>query len=178
MNDHSNEQEARTTSEADPLEALAGIRRTAPPGFVDRVMSRLPDGTPRRGWGLFLHHLWPDDGRWLAPALAGACAALLLSVTATLLLRPATSASVVVHFALHAPGAQTVELLGDFTGWENGRIRLRGPDGSGHWTADVELPAGRHEYIFLVDGRQWITDPQADIRRPDGFGRENAVMDL
>jgi 1,4-alpha-glucan branching enzyme len=103
---------------------------------------------------------------------------MILAVSVPLLSRPAPSDSITVHFALHAPGAQTVELLGDFTGWETGRIRLRGPDGSGHWTADVELPAGRHEYIFLVDDRQWVTDPQADVRRPDGFGRENAVMDL
>ncbi len=168
----------RIPPDNDPLVALAGVRRRAPPGFVAGVMARLPaSATDRVGWTVW-RRLWPEDGRWLAPALTGACAAMVLAVSMPLLSPPAPPDSITVHFALHAPGAQTVELLGDFTGWDTGRIRLRGPDGSGHWTAEVELPAGRHEYIFLVDGRHWVTDPQADVRRPDGFGRENAVMDL
>lgn len=178
MNTNPSDHEPRPPHPEDPLDALAALRRPAPPGFTGRVMARLPAGAPARDWRAAWRLLWPEDGRWMAPALAGACAALALAVAAVLVLRPAPTDGITVHFALHAPGATTVELLGDFTGWEAGRIRLRGPDGSGHWTADIELPAGRHEYIFLVDGRQWITDPGADIRRPDGFGRENAVMDL
>lgn len=178
MNAQAMKNATRTPPGDDPLVALAGLRRRAPPGFVTGVMARLPEPDAGAGWRAVWRRLWPEDGRWLAPALAGACAAMILAVSVPLLSRPASSDSITVHFALHAPGAQTVELLGDFTGWETGRIRLRGPDGSGHWTADVELPAGRHEYIFLVDDRQWVTDPQADVRRPDGFGRENAVMDL
>ena len=178
MNSNPDASDRRPQSPADPLEALAALRRPAPTDFVGRVMARLPDEPPARGWRTAWRRLWPEDGRWLAPAFAGALAALVAALVSVYLLQPAPTDRVTVHFALHAPGARTVELLGDFTGWETGRIRLRGPDGSGHWTADVDLPAGRHEYIFLVDGRQWITDPGADVRRPDGFGRENAVMDL
>ena len=83
-----------------------------------------------------------------------------------------------VHFQIHAPGAQRVELVGDFNNWTPGAIRLHGPDASGHWTADVELPEGRYEYQFLVNGKTWVTDPNAATHRPDGFGRENAVMDV
>ena len=83
-----------------------------------------------------------------------------------------------VHFELHAPDAETVELVGTFTDWQTGRLRLAGPDASGHWTADMDLPAGRYEYGFLVNGRQWLVDSNAVLRRDDGFGRENAVLAL
>ncbi len=85
---------------------------------------------------------------------------------------------VTVHFELHAPGAEQVELLGDFNSWKTGDIVLAGPDASGHWTAAVQLPEGRHEYIFLVDGERWIADPKASTIRPDGFGHVNAVIQV
>jgi hypothetical protein len=40
----------------------------------------------------------------------------------------------------------------------------------------VELPEGRHEYIFLVDGKRWVTDPRGASHRPDGFGQVNTVI--
>lgn len=162
---------------SDPLDGLRSLRVNAPPEFARRVMAALPDGPDASLAGLF-RRLWPEGGRWLLPALAGAAAMFLI---VTLPMRPARDGepeTVSVRFELHAPAAQSVELLGDFTGWRAGAIRLTGPDASGHWTADVQLPAGRHEYIFLVDGRQWQTDPRAEIRRADGFGRENAIVDL
>lgn len=161
----------------DPLLELRHLRVNAPADFTRRVMAALPD-QPAPGWTAPIARLWPTDGRWWMPALAGAAAALLLAGSLQLLPRPTSRETLAVHFELHAPSAQTVELLGDFTGWKAGAIQLAGPDASGHWTADVKLPTGRHEYIFLVDGRQWQTDPRAAIRRADGFGRENAIVDL
>lgn len=177
MNDRNRITETDGVPPSDPLDALASMRRPAPPGFARRVMARLPERAGVRrvaGW----RRWWPDGGRWLAPALAGACAALLVIVAVPSLRQAPAGDRLAVHFELHAPGARTVELVGDFTGWQTGRIHLRGPDASGHWTADVDLPQGRHEYIFLVNGQEWVADPLAEILRPDGFGRENAVMDL
>lgn len=161
----------------DELDALRNLRASAPPDFSRRVMAALPEQPDRSALRPLLR-LWPDGGRWWLPALAGAAAALLAVASFRLALQRAEPDRVAVHFELHAPSAQSVELLGDFTGWKAGAIRLSGPDASGHWTADVKLPAGRHEYIFLVDGRQWQTDPRAELRRADGFGRENAVVEL
>lgn len=162
---------------ADPLDALKNLRASAPPDFARRVMASLPK-EPESPLAGLIGRFWPEGGRWWLPALAGAAAMLLIVLS---LQKPAKrdgSETVSVHFELHAPAAQSVELLGDFTGWKTAAIQLAGPDATGHWTADVKLPAGRHEYIFLVDGRQWQTDPRAEIRRADGFGRENAVVDL
>ena len=150
---------------------LAALRRPAPPGFTRGVMAALP------GNGVRPYAWWPSGWGWLVPAVSGAAAALLLMF---LWQGPATRHPdrVVVQFELHAPAARHVELVGDFTSWQPGSIQLDGPDESGHWSATVELPAGRYEYLFLVDGREWVTDPRADAHRPDGFGHMNAVMNL
>ena len=63
-------------------------------------------------------------------------------------------------FALAAPGAQQVELVGDFSAWKP--IPLADPDGDGVWTLVLRLPPGRYEYAFLVDGRWLGQDPNAD----------------
>lgn len=162
---------------SDPLESLRNLRKSAPVGFTRRVVSSLPDEVPEPRAAV-IARFWPEGGRWWLPALAGAAAALLAVLSLQLYPRRSGGERITVHFTLHAPSAQKVELLGDFTGWKGSAILLAGPDASGHWTADVKLPAGRHEYIFLVDGHQWQTDPRADIRRDDGFGRENAVVEL
>jgi len=112
------------------------------------------------------------------PALAGAFAMLVALLGVWPLLPRASDPGMLVHFQIHAPGAHQVELLGDFNNWTPGTIQLRGPDASGHWTANIELPEGRHEYQFLVDGKTWVTDPRASTHRPDGFGRENAVVEV
>ncbi len=154
---------------------LAELRKSAPDGFTERVMARLPKTRRSPEWAV-----WPTGFRWVTPALAGAAAALLLaSVFPRAPLESATATDrVVVHFVFHAPEANRVELVGDFTEWEPGRLHLAGPDEAGHWHARAELPAGRYEYLFLVDGRRWVTDPLAEAHRHDGFGNVNAVMNL
>lgn len=164
-------------SENDPLEALRDLRQSAPPDFVRRVMAALPQ-EPDQAWHFGLRGLWPESGRWFLPALVGAAATLLLTTALVWPAARATDNRVTVHFEIHAPDAQDVELIGSFTGWQTGRIQLAGPDASGHWTAEVELPAGRHEYGFLVNGREWRSDPGAEMWRSDGFGRNNAVIEL
>lgn len=163
--------------EPDPLETLRDVRRKAPADFARRVMNALP-AEPDLPLLVGLRRLWPEHGRWFLPALAGAAAMLLVSTL--LIARPPQKPHnrVTVHFEIHAPNAQRVELVGTFTEWQTGQIQLAGPDASGHWTTDVALPSGRHEYSFLVNGQQWVADPHAEIRRADGFGRENAVLEF
>ena len=163
--------------ERDPLEALRQLRQTAPADFAKRVMAALPH-EPDLPLSASLRHLWPERHRWFLPALAGAAAMLLLSTFLGPRPPKALENQVSVHFEIHAPDAQSVELVGTFTDWQVGQLQLAGPDASGHWTAEVDLPAGRYEYGFLVDGQQWVADPRAEIRRQDGFGRENAVIEL
>jgi hypothetical protein len=159
------------------LRALERSRPAPPAGFVERVMAVLPECVDVAFRDRILG-LWPRDGRWLGPALAGATASLVVIIAVAVLLGVRSSEETLVAFELHAPDAKSVELVGSFNGWAVGEIRLDGPDATGHWTITIPLPEGRHEYLFLVDGRRWITDPKATIRRPDGFGRSNAVLEI
>jgi len=150
---------------------LATHRTRAPEGFAERVMAGVPAWRARRREGILRRH-----ARWVAPALAGACAALLAVSLFGRFKKPAAPPQVSFHFELHAPGADRVELLGTFNEWKMGDIVLDGPDASGHWTATVELLPGRYEYVFLVDGERWIADPRGALHRPDGFGHVNTVL--
>ena len=85
------------------------------------------------------------------------------------------SPDIIVEFVLEAPGAQTVSLAGDFTTWTPG-IELRDPDGDGVWVGRVRMQPGVHQYMFVIDGSEWVTDPRADRYVDDGFGNRNAVL--
>ena len=113
---------------------------------------------------------------------------LAAAVMATVLLAPwrgtrpalapvaaAPAAVVYVQFVLDAPGARSVAVAGDFNGWE-GRSGLTDPDGDGIWTGRVPLQPGVHEYMFVIDEDEWVTDPRADRWSEDGFGNRNAVV--
>ena len=87
----------------------------------------------------------------------------------------AASPRVYVEFVLRAPGADSVSVAGDFTGWEP-RVALQDPDGDGVWSGRAPLEPGVHQYMFVVDGTRWMTDPHAQHYARDGFGNRNAVL--
>lgn len=111
-----------------------------------------------------------DDG----PAPAGPETATRAAQT-----RPVAAAAasprVYVEFVLQAPDADSVSVAGDFTGWEP-RVVLQDPDGDGVWSGRVPLEPGVHQYMFVVDGTRWVTDPHAQHYARDGFGNRNAVL--
>jgi len=74
---------------------------------------------------------------------------------------------------LAAPKAASVQLVGDFTQWQQRPINMqKGTDGI--WSTSVELPAGSYHYRFLVDG-QWRDDLECPRRAPNPYGGQNAV---
>ncbi len=79
-------------------------------------------------------------------------------------------------FSIAAPGAMSVQLVGDFTQWQQMPINLhKGADGI--WRTTVELGPGAHHYRFLVDG-QWRDDPECALRVPNPYGGHNAVCQV
>lgn len=77
-------------------------------------------------------------------------------------------------FKLEAPQAGSVTVAGTFNHWNITQTPMRrGKDGI--WAVTVSLPAGLHEYRFVVDG-QWVSDPNAtrSIRNPHGV--DNSVV--
>ena len=77
-------------------------------------------------------------------------------------------------FRYAAPFAKTVVLMGDFNGW-TGSSMTRGGDGI--WTVVVPLGPGAHAYKFLVDGAQWVFDPDNPKRITLG-GIENSAVEI
>jgi glycosidase len=79
-------------------------------------------------------------------------------------------------FTYKNASAQTVWMTGSFTDWAGnpnlGAIPL---SKSGDiWSAKVTLPEGKTLYKFVVDGRNWIADPNALVNESDGFGGVNS----
>ncbi|MGI8618547.1 MAG: isoamylase early set domain-containing protein [Gemmatimonadaceae bacterium] len=81
-----------------------------------------------------------------------------------------------VQFMLVAPNAQTVSVVGDFNDWDPAATPLREASGAGVWTITVPLSAGRHQYVFMVNGTRWTPDPAAPLAVEDSFGMPNSVI--
>jgi len=79
-------------------------------------------------------------------------------------------------FRIRAPGAERVQVVGDFTHWQQSPINLK-PEADGLWQASVSLPPGTYHYRFLVDG-QWRDDPECTLRVANPFGSENMVREV
>ncbi len=78
------------------------------------------------------------------------------------------------EFTLFAPEANEIYVVGDFTGWDVGKYRMR-KFKTGLWKKKLPLKPGRYEYRFVIDG-EWHTDPENISRQPNPFGSENSVL--
>ena len=79
-------------------------------------------------------------------------------------------------FYFTAPDAKEVQLVGDFTRWQQQPIQMhKGPDGT--WQTTVELQPGPHHYRFLVDG-EWCDDPKCTSHAPNPYGGEDSVRQV
>ena len=79
-------------------------------------------------------------------------------------------------FSFTAPTAKVVQLVGDFTRWQEKPINMqKGVDGI--WRTRVELEPGMHPYRFLVDG-QWHDDPACDRRVPNPYGGQDSICQI
>lgn len=80
----------------------------------------------------------------------------------------------VLRFRVHAPGAKSVSLVGDFNGWDPSVHPMTRGDG-GWWEVGITLPAGSYQYAYRVDGVT-VTPPDAEVIVDDGFGGRNGVI--
>lgn len=80
-----------------------------------------------------------------------------------------------VKFSFKVENAETIEILGLNSNWENSVIMSRKKDGT--FSADVNLPKdSKHEFKYLVNETQWINDPEADSQEPNIYGGTNSVV--
>jgi hypothetical protein len=183
------------TDEHDLIERITASLRdrgAARPGFDLRVMAAIREPRPsplRAGW------VWLTEPRLVSVSPIGAAAAaaaitVVVMGAGRVLERPparhdpapvavetpSTRQVEVVRFVLSAPGASAVALIGDFNGWDPAATPLRRTEPTDVWVVDVPLTPGRHEYGFLIDGREWRSDPAAPRGADNEYGRPNSVL--
>lgn len=74
------------------------------------------------------------------------------------------------------PGSQ-VFVAGTFNDWSPTANPLKDSQGSGHFKTALELPAGTHEYKFVMNG-VWISDPKCPDQVSDGCGALNSMLKI
>lgn len=78
--------------------------------------------------------------------------------------RPLANGSVILR--LRAPGASTVEIMGDFTDWQPVALGRRDSD---RWEIRLTIPAGPHRINVRLDGGAWHA-PAGTTPVDDDFG--------
>ena len=164
------------------LESAAALLAAAPEGrsVAERVLAvlRRPARSPVRRLAQWLTAPHPVTLR-IRPVWSLALAATLVLL---MLLPEERSVPVlgehegIAQFVARFPGAHSVQVVGSFNDWRTGTIPLEDRDGDGVCRAVVVLPAGAHEYMFVVDDERWVPDYSANRFVEDDFGRENSVL--
>ena len=75
-----------------------------------------------------------------------------------------------------ANGATSAAVVGDFNDWnpaENEMTALK----NGGFTTTVDVESGK-EYAFryILDGKTWVNDQEADAYSPSQYGVENCIV--
>ena len=87
----------------------------------------------------------------------------------------ARSAAAAEHeFRYKRADAQSVAVMSEFNGWKAVPM-TKGSDGV--WRVKVSLPPGTHAYKFLVNGTDWVFDPE-NSKRKQVDGVENSAAEL
>ncbi len=73
-------------------------------------------------------------------------------------------------------GAGSVFLAGSFNEWNASALPLT-QGSNGVWSIVHPLPAGKHEYKFVVDGA-WFADPENPETQADPYGGANSLVTL
>ncbi|OIQ49078.1 hypothetical protein BerOc1_00998 [Pseudodesulfovibrio hydrargyri] len=160
-----------------------GPEAEPPADLVARIMSRLE---PKRPPLLTRLRLWLLRPRVLtvrpitaipAMTLAAALLALVL-VTSNNPMDGGGPSLATVRFVLHDTdmSARRVSVIGSFNNWRADRsVMWYSPDAQA-WILEAQLPPGDHEYLFLVNGKQLVPDPNAPMTSDDGFGNRNSIV--
>jgi Glycogen recognition site of AMP-activated protein kinase len=154
-------------------------------GLVQRIMSDLRP--KRQGWlkSAFTRITTPIPLSISPLTASAAVAVLILSggffFKATNHEQPpsftqkALNGHVPVVFRFQAPEARSVSVIGTFNHWDpKGYEMVQDPE-TGNWSIGVELSPGKHDYVFLVNGKEIAPDPHADISKADDYGHRNSI---
>lgn len=79
-----------------------------------------------------------------------------------------------VTFEYSGENVQSVSVVGDFNDW-NKESNPMAAEGN-LWKVTISLKPGRHEYKFVVNNTDWITDPKCSETVADKFGSKSSVV--
>lgn len=80
-----------------------------------------------------------------------------------------------VKFTFKVDNAETVEILGLNSDWENSIVMSRRKDGT--FCIEVPLPKNsEHEFKYRINEQLWMNEPEADAEKPNQFGTSNSVI--
>lgn len=75
-----------------------------------------------------------------------------------------------------ANAASKVNLAGDFNNWDIESIPMRKVK-TGEFSVSVDLEKGKeYQFKYLIDGKAWMTETEADKQVPNVFQSENSVV--
>ncbi len=172
----------------DMAQALRSVetseRMPVPPFFTAEVMRKLPPRKAPLGRRVRDFLFKGRSLKWnMATAMAAVgLAALVLFQVVRSQNRPIDTAAfsqqgqvVTVTMNLYAPQAHRVAVAGTFNKWKVDTDILRKAE-NGYWTINILLKPGAYTYMFVVDGKTWVADPNAQLYDSDGFGGKNSVI--
>ncbi|MBN2534080.1 MAG: isoamylase early set domain-containing protein [Spirochaetales bacterium] len=118
---------------------------------------------------------------WQVHIIAYGTGILFLIVTLLLLIFtgiPGLNKDIIlVSFSLAAPEAESVSLVGNFNNWNPDTAKMVKENGI--WEIKVELKKGQvYTYNYVINGEEWITDPDSLLNVDDGFGGESSILKL
>ena len=79
-----------------------------------------------------------------------------------------------IAFSVRAKEGSKVFLAGSFNGWNPTAKEMTEKMGDGVFVAVLSLPAGKHEYKFVIDGI-WCADPECSDWTQNDHGTLNSV---
>jgi hypothetical protein len=80
-----------------------------------------------------------------------------------------------VVFSTLYPRATSIQVAGDFNGWQPEQTAFEKMDDSGKWMLQLPLQKGTYRYRLVVDG-QWQQDPYNRMTEMNPFGEMNSVL--
>ena len=88
--------------------------------------------------------------------------------------------TVKIRFELPAETAeQSIAIVGDFNEWDETKDLMKLNKKGGYWTKTLTFDQENEvQFRYLIDGKTWDNDADADRYVPNGFGTENAVLNL
>lgn len=78
------------------------------------------------------------------------------------------------RFVIFKPGIASAEISGSFTGWR--KVPLRPATTDGYWEVTLELEAGEHRFVYILDNETLFPDPTVPARETDDFGASNSIL--